>query len=274
MKKEWTLPVLAWLAAAGGFALRAWELAESYDPVSRRMAYPCSATGLLWALAAVLTAALFFLCRGMGTRTPEDWFYDPSTGNTVLTTCAGFVLMAAGGLGLYERTVAYRTDTLALLTCLCCLVGGAATVAYAAFVHRGQHTAALPLPLMAICIAFVVWLVATYQQHARQPVTELFVWQILSGVCIVLAVYHLVTLSMGRGNALRTAALSLLCVPLTGIALADGLPLPFALISLSAMLLLTAQSRMLLRAAFGPPRPERMPAGSEQTDSDPTCTQE
>ncbi len=274
MKKEWTLPVLAWLAAAGGFALRAWELAEAYDPVSRRMAYPCPATGLLWVLAAVLTAAVFSLCRGMGEHTPEYWFYDPSTSGTILTTCAGFVLMAAGGLGLYALTTGYRTDTLAMLTYLCCLVGGAAMVAYAAFVHRGQHTATLPLPLMAICIAFVVWLVASYQQHARQPVTALFVWQMLAGVCIVLAVYHLITLSMGRGSALRTAALSLLSIPLTGISLADGLTLPFTLVSLSAMLLLTAQSRMLLRAAFGAPRPERMPTGADETHSDPAHTQE
>ena len=274
MKKEWTLPTLAWLAAAGGFALRAWELAEAYDPLSRRMAYPCPATGLLWALAAVLTAAVFFLCRGMGKNTPEHWFYDPSTGGTTLTTCAGFVLMAAGGLGLYSLMHSYRTDTLAMLTYLCCLVGGAATVAYAALVHRGQHTAVLPLPLMAICIAFVVWLVASYQQHARQPVTALFVWQMLAGVCIVLATYHLITLSMGRGSAPRTAALSLLSIPLTGISLADGLTLPFTLVSLSAMLLLTAQRRMLLRAAFGAPRPERMPAGAEETENDRTATEE
>ena len=124
---------------------------------------------------------------------------------------------------------------------------------------------------MMVCVAFLVWLVTAYQRHARQPVTALFMWQMLSGICIVLAVYHLVTLSMGRGNATRTCVLCLLSVPLTGIALADGLPLPFALISLSAMLLLTTQSRMLLRAAFGAPRPERMPQRAEeheQTDTE------
>ena len=65
MKKEWTLPTLAWLAAGGGFVLRTWELAVSYDPVSRRMAYPCPATGLLWALAAVMTVVFFCFCRGI-----------------------------------------------------------------------------------------------------------------------------------------------------------------------------------------------------------------
>lgn len=270
MKKEWTLPALAWLAAVGGFALRVWELAVAYDPVSRRMANPTPATGLLWALAAAMALVLFLLCRGMGKNSPEYWFYDPSTGGVMVTTCAGFVLMAAGGLGLWMAQDRYRPDTLTTLTCVCCLAGGAAMLVYAAAVYRGRSTAQLPMLLMTICVALLVWLVAAYQQHARQPVTALFMWQMLSGVCIVLAVYHLITLSMGRGCAARTCTLCLLCVPLTGIALADGLSLPFTLVSLSAMLLLTTQSRMLLRAAFGSPRPERMPRGAEddeQTDT-------
>lgn len=263
MKKETVLPVLAWLGAAGGFALRGWELSVCYDPVSRRMAFPCPATGLLWALAAVLAVALFFLCRNMGTNLPEFWFYDPSTPNVMLSTCAGFVLMAAGGLGLWTVRGPYPPDTLALLTYVCCLAGGAAVLVYASAVYRGRHTTRLPLPLMVLCIALLVWLVTSYQQHARQPITALFLWQMLAGVCIVLAVYNLITLSMGRGNAHRTVWFCLLSVPLTGISLADGLTLPFTLVSLAAMLLLTAQSRMLLRAAFGDPRPERMPQGTE-----------
>ena len=270
MKKEWMLPALAWLAAVGGFALRAWELAVSYDPVSRRMAYPTPATGLLWALAATMAVVLFLLCRGMGKNSPEHWFYDPSTGGVMVTTCAGFVLMAAGGSGLWMARDTYLPDTLTTLTCVCCLAAGAAILVYAAAVYRGRGTAQLPLPLMCVCIALLVWLVATYQQHARQPITALFVWQMLAGVCIVLAVYHLITLSMGRGSAARTCALCLLSVPLTGISLADGLSLPFALISLSAMLLLTAQSRMLLGAAFGSPRPERMPRGAEENEQTDT----
>ena len=272
MKKEWILPALAWLTAVGGFALRAWELAVAYDPVSRRMAYPTPATGLLWALAAAMALVLFLLCRGMGKNDPEYWFYDPSSLSVMLTTCAGFVLMAAGGLGLWMAQNSYRPETLTTLTCVCCLIAGATLLMFAACVYRGRGTAGLPLQLMAVCIALLVWLVSAYQRHARQPVTELFAWQMLSGVCIVLAVYHLVTLSMGRGNATRTCALSLLSIPLTGIALADGLPLPFTLISLSAMLLFTAQSRMLLRAAFGDPRPERMPLGAEENE--PTDTEE
>ena len=270
MKKEWMLPALAWLAAAGGFALRAWELAVSYDPVSRRMAYPCPATGLLWVLAVAMTAAAFWLCRGMGKNRPEHWFYDPSTGGVMVTTCTGFVLMAAGGLGFWMTRGMYRPDMLTMLTYACCLAGGASILVYAAAVYRGRSTAQLPFPLMVVCVAMLTWLIATYQQHARQPITALFMWQMLAGVCIVLAVYHLITLSMGRGSATRTCALCLLSVPLTGISLADGLSLPFALISLSAMLLLTAQSRMLLRAAFGSPRPERMPRGAEETEQTDT----
>lgn len=266
MKKEWMLPALAWLAAVGGFALRAWELAVSYDPVSRRMAYPCPATGLLWALAVAMTLVLFLMCRGMGKNSPEHWFYDPSTGGVMVTTCAGFVLMAAGGLGLWMAQDTYFPNPLATITYACCLAGGVAMLVFAAAVYRGRSTAQLPLLLMVVCIAVLVWLVSAYQLHARQPVTALFMWQMLAGVCIVLAVYHLITLSMNRGNAARTCALCLLSVPLTGISLADGLSLPFVLVSLSAMLLLTAQSRMLLRAAFGSPRPERMPRGAEENE--------
>lgn len=272
MKKEWMLPALAWLAAVGGFALRAWELAVFYDPVSRRMAYPCPATGLLWALAVAMTLVLFLMCRGMGKNSPEHWFYDPSTVSVMVTTCAGFVLMAAGGLGLWLAQNTYFPNPLATITCACCLAGGTAMLVYAAAIYRGRSTAQLPLLLMVVCVALLVWLVASYQQHARQPVISLFMWQMLAGVCIVLAVYHLITLSMGKGNATRTCTLCLLSVPLTGISLADGLSLPFTLVSLSAILLLTTQSRMLLRAAFGDPRPERMPRGAEECE--PTDTEE
>lgn len=266
MKKEWTLPTLAWLAAAGGFALRTWELAVAYDPVSRRMAYPCPATWLLWVLAVVMTAAMFWLCRGMGKNNPAHWFYDPSTVSVMFTTCASFVLMAAGGLGLWLPRNTYFLSLLSAITYACCLAGGLAMLVYAAAVYRGRGTAQLPLLLMVVCVAVLTWLVATYQQHARQPITALYMWQMLAGVCIVLAVYHLITLSMDRGSATRTCVLCLLSIPLTGISLADGLSLPFTLVSLSAMLLLTTQCRMLLRAAFGPPRPERMPRGAEESE--------
>lgn len=271
MKKEILLPAVAWLGGAAGFALRRWELATAYDPQLKLMS-PCPATWLLWGLMAALLALFAVSCRGMGKerRSPEQWFYAPSTGYIMLVVCAGFVLMAGGLVGLWQQSRIYRKEMMVLLTCILCLAGGVCTLMAGQSAYRGLWSKNTPLLHMGPSFATLVWLVAGYQDHARQPETGLFVWQMLSGVAVVLALYGYVTMAVGKGGAGWTCTFGLAGISLSLVTLADGHSLAFVLIYLFAVIYLTTQSWMLLRGISGQPWPERMPQGADEDEDSAT----
>ena len=263
MKKEILLPGAALLGGLAGFGLRRWELAACYDPVTKRMADGCPAPWLLAVLAAALLVLFAAGCRGMGKdrRSPEEWFYAPDTGYILLMTCAGLVLLMGGALGLWEQMTAYRKDVIQLLLAVLCLAAGPATLMAGRGAYRGVWSERMPLLLMAPSFCTLVWLVAAYQQHSRQPVVRLFAGQMLAAVAVVLALYALVTLSLDKGGAGWACVLGLMGVTLTLTALADGQSLLFNLIGLFAVACLTAQCHMLLR-----PRARRMPQGADEEE--------
>ena len=265
MKKEYLLPIVAGIGGVVGLALRRLELSVSYDPELKLMR-ACPATWMLWALAAVLLILFAVGCRGMGKKeyAPQQWLY--ASGDTeyiLLVICAAFVLMAAGLVGLWEQSGIYRKNTMLMLTWILCIVGGAAMIPAGRSAYRGQWSKYTPVLYMGPSFAAVVWLVAGYQDHARQPETGLFVWQMLSGVAVVLALYGLVTLAVGKGGAGWTCVFCLMGISLSGITLADRHSIAFRLVYVFAIIYLAAQSSMLLRAAFGP---ERMPRGADEDE--------
>lgn len=269
MKKEYLLPAVAWLGGIAGFVLRRWELHVAYDPELKLMR-GCPATWLLWGLAAVLLILFAVGCRGMGKKeyTPQQWLSAPGdTKYIVLVVCAGFVLMAAGLVGLWQQSRLYQKELMVLLTCVLCLVGGVCVLLAGQSAYRGQWSKSTPILHMGPSAATLVWLVAGYQDHARQPETGLFVWQMLSGVAVVLALYGYVTLAVGKGGAGWTCVFGLVGISLSLTTLADGHSLDFMLVYLFAVIYLTAQSRMLLRMAYGP---ERMPQGADEQVQDTT----
>ena len=273
MKKEIILPAAAWLCGLVGFGLRRWELAAAYDPELGLLAnHP--AGWLLWGLGAVLLVALCLLCRGMGKKPAEQWFYAPVSGYIMLSVCAGLVLMMAGGVSLWEQLNAYMPSLLGRAAAVCCILGGAGALVFTRKVYRGLWSEKAPLPLMFTCLGPVLWLICLYQRHARQPVTGLFVWQVLASVALVLALYGLVTMAMEKGSAARTCVACLMSLALIPVALADGSELGSTLVWIFAAVYLTAQSYMLLRGAFGRPWPERMPQGADDEDEETDRTEE
>lgn len=269
MKKEILLPAAAWLGGIVGFLLRRWELAAAYDPQLRLME-TVPATWLLWGLSGALLVLFALACRGMDReRRPEQWFYAPSTGYIMLVVCAGFVLMAGGLAGLWEQRGLYQKDKMLLLTYGLCLAGGVCVLLAGQSVYRGLWAKSTPLLFMGPSFTTLVWLIACYQSNARQPEVGLYVWQMLSAVAVVLGVYTLVTLAIGKGGAGRACLFSLVGISLSVTTLADGHEPAVVLVYLFALLYLTANSWMLLRAAFGQPWPERMcPEANEQADTE------
>lgn len=269
MKKEILLPAVAWLGGIGGFALRRWELAQGYDPQLRLMEV-VPASWLLWAVSGALVVLFILSCRGMGkNRRPEEWFYAPSTGYAMLVVCAGFALMAGGLAGLRQQRVLLVKDMMMLLTSALCLLGGVCVLLAGQNTCRGRWTKNTPMLFMGPSFATLVWLIAAYQRNARQPETGLYVWHMLSAVAVALAVYTLVTLSVGKGGAGRACVFSLLGISLSLTTLADGHDVSVVLVYLFALLYLTAQSWLLLRGASGEPWRLRMcPQADEQADTE------
>ena len=270
MKKEIMLPAVAWLGGIAGFALRMWELATAYDPQLRLMRSGPTAW-LLYGLAAALGLGFVLSCRGMRKmdRTPGKWLNAPSTGFVVLVVCAGFILMASGLVGLWEQSSLYIKDRMILLAGVLSLVGGICALMAGQSCYRNMLTKNTPLLFMGPSFCLLVWLVACYQANARQPEIGLFVWQVLSGVAVVLALYCMVTLAIGKGGAGSACVFSLVGISLTLIALADRPSLSFMLVYLFSLLFLTANSWMLLRGAFGESRSERMPQGADESEQTP-----
>lgn len=269
MKKEDGLIFAAGIGGGVGLALRRLELSLAYDPELKLMS-PCPATWLLWGLAAVLLLLFVVGCHGMGKKeyTPQQWLC--ASGDKeyiVLVVCAAFVLMAAGLVGLWEQSRLYQKELMALLAWGLCLVGGVCVLLAGQSAYRGQWSKNTPVLYMGPSFATLVWLVAGYQDHARQPETGLFVWQMLSGVAVVLALYGLVTLAVGKGGAGWTCVFCLMGITLSGITLVDSHSIAVKLVYVFAVFYLIAQSTMLLRAAYGP---ERMPQGVEEHEENTT----
>ncbi|MBE6973004.1 MAG: hypothetical protein E7440_03875 [Ruminococcaceae bacterium] len=268
MKKEYLLPIVAGMGGIAGLALRRLELSLAYDPQLKLMR-ACPATWMLWGLAVVLLLLFAAGCRGMGKKeyTPQQWLCAPGdTEYILLVICAAFVLMVAGLVGLWEQIGSYRKNAMLMLTWVLCIVGGTVAIPAGRSAYRGQWSKYTPALYMGPSFATVVWLVAGYQDHARQPEMGLFVWQMLSGVTVVLALYGLVTLAVGKGGAGWTCVFCLMSISLSGITLADRHSIAFRMVYVFVIIYLAAQSSMLLRAAFGS---ERMPRGAdadEQTE--------
>lgn len=268
MKKHILLPALAWVGGIAGFALRRWELNSAYDPVTRLMGV--TLPGLLLPVLMAALAVTFVLdCRGMGRRGPADWFYAPSAGYAMAALAGGMVLLIAGGVSLWQVYTGGERKIMLLLASVLLVLGGAAAAAAARGIYRGLWSDGLPVLLMGPSFATLLWLVCIYQQHARQPEVQLYMWQLLSAVAMVLALYGYASLALDKGSAGRTCVYSLLAIALTPAALADSVGLSNTLMWLGGMVWLTAQSYMLLGAAFGPERPERMcPEQEEENETE------
>lgn len=269
MRKDILLPATAWLGGAVGFVLRRWELTQAYDPQTRLM----SVVPATWALG-IMSAALFVVfalcCCGMGrNRDPKQWFCAPSTGYIMLMVSAGFLMMASGLMGLWRADV-QNMGMLLLAAYGLFIPGGVCVLLAGQTAYRRAWSKNAPLLVMLPSFATLVWLIACYQDNARQSQVGVYVWHILSAVAVVLAAYTLVTLAVGRGGAGRASLFSLMGIVLSGTTLADNMHKPATmLVYLFALLYLTAQSWMLLRAASGVPWPERMcPEEDEQTDTE------
>ena len=258
MKRESIVPTVAWLGGAAAFFLRNVELLRGYDAQTRLMT-PCVQTWALWALTAVLLIVLAAIClRAPGGRPSGGQSGGAGSFYLALNATAAFLLMGAGALGLWQESRAYVKNPLAILAYAVCLLAGGAVIATAAQVAHDRRSARFPILLMVPSFATLLLLIARYQRYAKQPVLSLCIWQLLAQVAAVLALYVMVSLAMGRGNAARVAVMSAWAIVLTLTSLGDarigGIDAATALTDAFAVLYLSGQAWLMLRA-----EPEQSP---------------
>ena len=284
MRKDILLPALAVAGGGAGFALRYWQIATAFDQETLLFRSGAPATLVLLGVLAVLAVLMALLVRGGSV--PEDYrqaFFCPSAGYMTLMAAGSFLLFGAAALGLLEareQMELWRTNAgvsfpvMVLVTVVLCIPGGVAGL----MLGKGNYRNALPefYPVLATLPTYAVlpWVVALYQANSRQPELMLFVIALVAAVCTVLGLYGGASFAFGRPRPKLCLFFSLMGVVLLLTSLADRPSRFYAVMSLTCVLLLLAQSVALLRSTFGPPWPEgqedgRMPqAGEEEAEQE------
>lgn len=272
MKREWVLPAAALGGGVAGFFLRRQQLSESFHPDTGLMDMDSPAMWLLLALTALVLALALLLCRDAGERelTAPERFQAPRTGYITGVVCGALLMLAAAGAGLVELRGGYLDNIVDLVLYLLCAVGGLSALAAGRNTYRRLWPDTAPVLHMGPAFCALVWLVSTYQKTSGQPVLMLYVYSLMAAVTALLALYGLSSLAMGKGGAVRTCLLDAMGVYLCLVSLADGHPLSISLLSLGCAVYLEAQLWMLLRTAYGPAWPRRMPDGAEDEETEET----
>lgn len=271
MRKEILLPALALAGGGAGFLLRRTELDAAYDPVSRLMSMDHPATWILMGLAAVMLAVFVLACRGAEKRnnTPRQWFCAPEDPVYImLTVSASLILLIAAGFAARELLHARERTVMKIVSVALSVLGALGALAAGRCSYRNEWSEYVPLQLMGPAFCALVWLIVGYQAHAREPEIQLFAWQILAGVSVVMALYNQVSLSLNKCRLWSVCVPGLMGIFLSLVTLADSGSLTMKTVNLFSALYLTAQMYLLLRNAFGAPWPERMPRRAEEDDEE------
>ena len=289
MRKHILIPAAAVLLGGAGFALRRWELATAFDPVSGLAAPGAPATLAL----VVFSAAVALLCAALGwTRRNTDYGdYDAAFSAPGCTLGIGaavlsaFLLLGAAGLEAFSAPGAYReaaalaeegggsNPALALLLPLLMAglsaAAGCCVLAVGRKCYRGESVGKYSGLLLTPAYLCCVWLVAAYQSRAADPVVQDYLYELLAIICLLLSVYYLAGFSFETPKAGRALCFSLLSVYFCMTTLADGHDwASAALYGFGILYPLTLSAQLLSKT--GKPRAAGETAGQEhKTEGDP-----
>lgn len=269
MKKEIFLPILTLAGGVLGFGLRRWELATAFEPDTGLPIAGMPATYALAALSAVMVLALLFLCRSQFEYLPrEDDSAFAAPGNT-LYACASILsafLFLGGGVLMGWSFLEQRSDALAwgtfqiqgfsifmrLLVAVLAAAAGVALILVAKSRFRGPLRPKYDGLQLLPAYACGVWLVASYQMRAGDPVQQDYIYQIFAIIACLLGLYYCAGFSFGKGKPYLTCLFSLLGVYSSAVTLADGHSLADSLLYAAAMLYLVSTTAVLLHNAEAP----------------------
>ena len=254
------LPLLALAGGLGGLFLRRWELATAFEDSGLAVPWAAAAVVLVvW--SALMAAAFILLCRRprhalkqyeQAFAAPERWDY------LVVAGVASACLLLAGVLGLRAEFSGGSPGLLRILLWLLCLVSFVCVIFTILKNFRGQGRR-FNLMLLAPAYTFCVWLVASYQQRAADPVVQDYMYELFAIICALLAFYFTAGFSFAKARVWPCAVFCLLAVYFGIVTLADSHPLSQRLLILFSVLYQLATVTVLLYNAFAV-KPKRLQA--------------
>ena len=279
MGKHVALPALATAGGAAAFVLRRWQLASAYDEETQLFRSGAPATFALAGLLILLALIFLLSVRGKKGEGPRDFlpaFRCPSPAFMAGMAASAFLFFGAGALTLMEgtsRLSQWRVDPssvpltypAALLLCaFLCFPAGIGTLMAGRACYRNSCPPSCSLMVLFPPMAALVWLFASHLLHGTDPALLRYGFTLAAVAAMLLALYYAAAFFHGRPHPGRAAFFALMGVTLGLLSLADA-PAPFHLALTGACLLsCLSYAQALLRNAFGPPWPERMPSGAQE----------
>ncbi|MBQ8801953.1 MAG: hypothetical protein IJZ52_06685 [Clostridium sp.] len=237
MRNQIILPGLAVCGGAAGFAVRKWLWLSAYDPASELFAKGSPAVMALGGFLLVMAAVLFLLSKKAA---PDHPGCVPPTCPDPLYMClmasGAFVFFGAGVLGLLEgmdQLQLWRSGMAMVLSypaalLLCgglCLVSGVCVLAVGKSAYRPGSGDKAGLFAVIPPFTMLVWLFATHQAHATDPVFLRYGVYLTAAALLMLAHYDAAAFYQGHRHTHRFLFCSLMGSVLALTSLADGLSL-------------------------------------------------
>ena len=232
--KRVLLPALALCGGAAGFCLRKWQWLSAYDRETELFIEGAPAT---YALLGLLAALVIFLLVAVGTAKAEKITLPPACPDPMymcLMVMGGFLFLGAGVLGLLEGMSLmeqYRAGMAmmasypaALLLCGgLCLVSSLCTIVVGKAAYRPGTTSGAGLWAAIPPFAMLVWLFATHQEHATDPILMRYGIYLAAAGLLLMAHYDVAAFYQNHRHTRRFLFCALLGTALAITAMADGL---------------------------------------------------
>lgn len=231
------LPVSAVIAGTAGFVLRAIQWKTDYDALEERFLSQSPITpavGIIFAVFAFMFLMSAFKCVPKQCRFPltcADPLY------MMLMAAGGFLFFGAGALGLLEgmeQLQLWRSGLVpvpasyptALLLCGgLCFVAGFCVLIMGKYGYRPVEGKSASLPAVFPPFALLVWLFATHQAHATDPIFMGYGVYLSAAVFLTLAYYDAAGFYHSQRNKRRFLFCALMGTFLAVASFADNLSL-------------------------------------------------
>lgn len=259
MRKAIYLPAAALAGGVVGLGFRLLHLRHGFEP-DTGLPVSGGSYGILLAAWCVVTAlALFFLSRGRNrTLSYNDAFTPRNTPSRVLLLGGAFLLAVAGFLNIMGY-VQGTTDALGqrsvglprlVLGILCLAACPAVLVLVKTMVGGGEvNKNVISVPGFAACC----WVIANYQDWARDPLTQRYALELLAAVFAMVAIALTAGFGFDDGKVGRTLFFTGTGAAFGLMILGDGLPLYELATDLALFFFLLGMCWALAENALRPP---------------------
>ena len=201
--KPANLPILTLGAGAVGLLLRLWLLGSVDEAGFVAANHP--ADFLLWILTAAVLAVLFIGTRPL-LQANKYQFNFPAQ----LPGAVGCFLAALGMVIVSLGVLLGNPDSMDIFTAVLGILSACALAFLGQCRLRGLH----PNCLFHVVIAvyFMAWLISQYRHWSADPQMQDYCFQLIAGVCLMLAVYHRACFDANFGKRSDYAFFSLAAV--------------------------------------------------------------